>query len=120
MNVGILRAVVMVHCIDHRLGLVAGRAVVEVDQRLAMDPLFKNRKIRANTRDIEVIGSHGWIVVLGNRFHRQLYHLPKRATRYSSKRWRKDAIFIRPTTSLAKAKLSKLLAWSTPSPRERR
>src|SRR5258706_677968 len=117
-NIGILRAVVTAHRIDYRLRLLTCRPVVQIDQRFAMYLLLENRKIGANSRHIESNLSHGFIVLLRKRFHQHVYHLPKRPTRYSSKRSRKDAILIRPTTSLANAKLSMLRDLSTSSPRE--
>src|SRR5262249_987262 len=53
MNIRILRAVVAIQCVDDTLRLLAGSAVVEVHQGLAVNLLLQNRKIRTDFADIQ-------------------------------------------------------------------
>ena len=52
-NVGVLFAIIPAQGFDDRLGLLTGSAVVEVDQRLAMDAAAEDGKITAHVSDIE-------------------------------------------------------------------
>jgi len=52
-DVGILSPIIVVDSIDDARRLLAGRAVVEINQRLAMDFLAEDGKILAHSGDIE-------------------------------------------------------------------
>ena len=41
----LFRCVIIMHAINNRLGLLCGRPVIEIDQGLAIDLLFKDREI---------------------------------------------------------------------------
>jgi hypothetical protein len=55
-DVGILLGVEPADRVDDRLGLLAGRGVVEIDQRLAADLLTQNREVLADTFDVQRVG----------------------------------------------------------------
>ena len=55
MHIGVLVFVEVAEPINDRLRLLRGRAVVQPDQRTAIDPLTQNRKIAANRLHVEGI-----------------------------------------------------------------
>ena len=57
MNVGVLRRLVAHQAVDHRLRHLAGRRVVEIDQRLAADFELQDRKIGADALHIQCAGN---------------------------------------------------------------
>src|SRR6266480_5968608 len=120
MDVGVLRPVIAVERVDDRSRFLTGCAVVEIHQRLAVNLLLENRKILAQAHDIEAPARNTRIHKMRYRFHQDTQILRNLATIYSSNFSRKESILIRPTTSAANAKLKRLRASSSPSPRERR
>ena len=120
MNIGILRAVVVVQCVDDGLRLLARRAVVQVHQRLAVDLLLAESENPRARADIEMPGqSLGHLC--GAAFMslaQMLAKFPQTDIRPAAAAW--SSILIRATTSLAKAKLKKLRASAKPMPRDRK
>ena len=54
MDVGVIAAVTLADGVDHRLGFLHRGGVVQIDQRLAVDPLAQNGKIGADAGKIQL------------------------------------------------------------------
>jgi hypothetical protein len=53
MDVGVGLAIVAINRLDHRLGLLRGRGIVEIHQRVPANRLLQGRKIGPQALDIE-------------------------------------------------------------------
>ena len=122
-DVGVFGGVVAHQLVDYRLGLLGGGAVVEVDQRLAIDLLLQDREVRPNFFRIETGGHLNYLLNLPactqmkatGRFLTAM----DRSKRDS--RWlRRFSGLTLSTISLAKARTSIRLAVGRSRPRLRR
>src|SRR6478672_9894228 len=55
MDVGVFEAIGVVHRLQHRAWLLRRRAVVEIDERLAVDLTIEDREIGADALDVESV-----------------------------------------------------------------
>ena len=110
--------------LDHRARLLRRGGVVEVDERLAVDGLAQDREIPAHPLHVQGARRRGRGGVVGGRAHASASWI---CAAWGSRDWRKAvrpvriaSTWIRPTTSLAKAKVKSARAAASSIPRERR
>ena len=96
MHVGIFRRIGLLDAVEHGLGLLRRRRVVEINQRLAIDLHGEDREILADA--VDVIGA-----VAHRRMHRQLPRARSQATTCSISASRKPACSMPSIASPTKA-----------------
>src|SRR3990167_2601446 len=124
MDIRIVVAVIVIDGFDNLDGLLRRGGVIQIDQRLAMDPAGQDREIRADGLDIEC--GRVCLITRGGTFagHFMKFlinsvsgNLP---TTDNSRRSRTGLKSIRLITSSAKAKVSRLLAVFSSMARDRK
>ena len=55
-HIAVVVAVIIDNRLDYRFGLLRGRCVIQIHQRMAIDLLVQNREIRANTLGVKSVG----------------------------------------------------------------
>ncbi len=87
MDVRVVGLVGLVHRLQHLARLLRAGGAVEVDERLAVDPLLQDREVRAHALDVErrcgVVAGEGPAAPLGHGVahlrHRDLPSAPSQA-----------------------------------------
>src|SRR5690606_20078589 len=112
MHIGVVLFVVVTDRVDHRLRLLRGGAVVEINQRTTVHGLMQRRELRAQRFDIE--GRYGGCV------HRQTSALGKAAISCSAKKSFSVGLPVSSSPALRKPSVSSAMASSRSMPRVRR
>ncbi len=117
-HVGMVRAGVPGHRVDHRGGLLGGRRIVEIGEGVAVDAAGEHGKVRADALDVERQGS---FACGGHQPVTWINSFCGRAAATSDCAAARTAVTgRRPTRSWQKAKVSSARAASGSSPRETR